>query len=70
MREIPIREYVKDRTQDVVAQQIGVTQSGLSQMLRSSRKIFVRLDEKGTLLGAYETRSIGRHSVNENKCTA
>ena len=70
MREIPIREYVKDRTQDVVAQQIGVTQSGLSQMLRSSRKIFVRLDDTGVLLGAYETRSIGRPASNENKCTA
>lgn len=70
MREIPIREYVKDRTQDVVAQQIGVTQSGLSQMLRSSRKIFVRLDDAGSVLGAYETRSIGRPSANGDKCTA
>ena len=70
MREIPIREYLKDRTQEVVAQQIGVTQSGLSQMLRSSREIFVRLDDTGSVLGAYETRYLGRFVRSEDKCTA
>lgn len=72
MRDIPIREYVKDHTQEVVAKQIGVTQGGLSQMLRSSRQIFVRVDGKGGVLGAYETRAVGRRLqlVDTDKCTA
>lgn len=59
MPDIPLREFAKDKTQAEVAKKIGVTQSGLSQMLRSQRQIFVRTDSRGRVLGAYEIRPIG-----------
>ncbi|TFH85236.1 helix-turn-helix domain-containing protein [Billgrantia azerbaijanica] len=62
MNDIPLREYAQNKTQDEVARQIGVTQSGLSQMLRSNRRIFVRVDKDGEVIEVYEIRSIGsRH---------
>lgn len=59
MADIPLREFAKDKTQAAAAKKIGVTQSALSQMLRSDRQIFVRTDSRGRVLGAYEIRPIG-----------
>lgn len=58
MPDIPLRQYTEDKTQFEVASAIGITQSGLSQMLRSSREIYVRLNRKGQLMEAYEIRWI------------
>jgi len=59
MADIPLREFVQDKTQAEAAKKIGVTQSALSQMLRSDRKIFVRVDARGRVRSAYEIRPIG-----------
>ncbi|MFP2768069.1 Cro/CI family transcriptional regulator [Oceanisphaera sp. KMM 10153] len=60
MTELPLKEFVSGLTQEAAAKKIGVTQSGLSQMLRSDRRIFVHIDEKtGEFIEAFEVRPIG-----------
>lgn len=59
MADIPLRKFTEDKTQAEAAKLIGVTQSALSQMLRSDRQIFVRVGKRGRVLGAYEIRPVG-----------
>ncbi|MEC8917144.1 MAG: Cro/CI family transcriptional regulator [Pseudomonadota bacterium] len=59
MKDVPLSDYLEGRTQDLVAKEIGITQSGLSQILRSDRLIFVRVDAEGKAVSAYEHRPVG-----------
>ncbi|MBH8578765.1 Cro/CI family transcriptional regulator [Bisbaumannia pacifica] len=59
MKEIPLTEFLKGRSQKEVADKIGVTQSRVSQMLRSEKKVFVRVSSDGRVLGAFEKRPVG-----------
>lgn len=66
MRDIPLREYAAGKKQIGVAGELGITQSGMSQMLRSDRKIYVRLDDQGRVQWAYEIRPIGFWRASSN----
>jgi len=59
MKEIPLVKFLEGRSQKEVAEKIGVTQSRVSQMLRSGKEVFVRVSANGRVLGAYEKRPVG-----------
>ncbi|EMC2533505.1 TPA: hypothetical protein NHZ94_000738 [Pseudomonas aeruginosa] len=59
---IPLAEFVKGRNQPEVAEIIGVTQSAVSQMLRSCREIRVRKRVDGGF-EAFEIRVLGTKRV-------
>ena len=61
MREIPLREYMKGKKQSAVAEAIGITQGGISQILRSGRHVFVRESAKGEVAYVFEIRGIGSY---------
>lgn len=63
MKEIPLREALIKHTQSEIAKKLGVTQSGISQMLRAGREVIVVLSSDGSVSTAYEKRRIGRQLV-------
>lgn len=69
MRVKTLQEVVADSTQERVAQQIGVNQSAVSQMLRSGRRILVLVDSMGRIERAWEEREIGQRRA-QLKATA
>lgn len=60
MKVRTLQEAVADSTQQQVAQQIGVNQSAVSQMLRSGRRILVLVDSVGRIERAWEEREVGQ----------
>ncbi|MBY5942340.1 hypothetical protein KUW00_15780 [Halomonas sp. DP5N14-9] len=62
MNEIPLAEFLNDRTQEQAARQIGVTQSRISQMIRSSSDVYVVVAKDGSVVSAFEKRLIGQRS--------
>lgn len=60
MKVKTLQEVVADSTQEKVAQQIGVNQSAVSQMLRSGRRILVLVDSMGRIKRAWEEREVGQ----------
>lgn len=54
----PLREYVAGKSQVKVAEQLGVTQGAISQMLLSGRDVRVVIDGSGKAEG-YELRRVG-----------
>ena len=58
MKTIPLSEFVKDHGQKRVAEMMGVTQSAVSQMLRSGRTVVVDVDQFGGFIEAREIRVI------------
>ncbi|WP_299313003.1 Cro/CI family transcriptional regulator [uncultured Halomonas sp.] len=69
MKDMTLAEWVAERTQVEAAKQIGCGQTGVSAMLRSGRKIYVRVDNKGNLVRVWEEREVGRRRA-ELKATA
>lgn len=47
MADIHIKEFVRGRTQQQVAELMGVTQGAIHQMIKSDREIFFRQIEGG-----------------------
>ena len=58
MKTIPLNEFVRDHGQKKVAEMMGVTQSAVSQMLRSGRNVVVDIDACGGFVEAREIRVI------------
>lgn len=56
--EIPLKRYVEQHGQNEVARLMGVTQSAVSQMLRSGRQVLVEVDRSGRFIEAREIRVI------------
>ncbi len=54
----PLREYVMGKSQVEVAEELGVTQGAISQMLLSKRDVRVVVDGEGKAEG-YELRRVG-----------
>lgn len=48
MTDIHISEFVKGRTQEEVAEILGVTQGAVHQMLKAKREIYFELLEDGS----------------------
>ena len=71
MKDMTLSEWVAERTQVEAAKQIGCGQTGVSAMLRSDRKIYVRVDRKGELVKIWEERPVGkRRRLEETQATA
>lgn len=58
MNTTPLKEFVEELGQNQVAQLMGVSQSAVSQMLRSGRNIVVERDSFGQFVEAREIRII------------
>lgn len=56
-----LSKFLLDKTQAEVAQIIGVTQGAVSQMVRSGRDIWIRVNADGSH-EAVEITSVGRRS--------
>ncbi|MGY8811469.1 MAG: Cro/CI family transcriptional regulator [Pseudomonadales bacterium] len=61
---MPLNEFVQGRKQDQIAAALGVTQGSVSQMMNSSRSIWVRALPDGGYQ-AYEVRPIGRKPAQQ-----
>ncbi|MCG8608930.1 MAG: Cro/CI family transcriptional regulator [Pseudomonadales bacterium] len=61
---VTLTEYAKDKTQNKVAEELGVTQAGLRKMLLSGRDIYIQKKSDGTI-EAFEIRSIPARKNNE-----
>ncbi|BBP82859.1 hypothetical protein PHLH8_25010 [Pseudomonas sp. Pc102] len=48
MKQIPIKEFAKEKGQRNAATLLGLTQGALSKALRLERQIHVRLNDDGT----------------------
>ncbi|WP_301968850.1 hypothetical protein [Chromohalobacter israelensis] len=60
-REMTLREFVAETSQDAVATMMGVTQGAVSQMLRSKRDIrVIALDPPDSGYRFIEIKSLGR----------
>lgn len=59
MRKISLNEYLKEKTQDEVASEIGVTQGAIWQMVRANRQIELTIHDDGRV-EAHEIKPIGR----------
>ena len=71
MKDIPLADWVAERTQAEAAELIGCNQSAVSQMLRSERQIFVRVNKRGAVMKVWEERPVGnRRKPVEMKETA
>jgi predicted transcriptional regulator len=55
---LSLREFAKGRSQPEIAELFGITQSAVSQMMRSSRDIRIFAGEEGEI-AAMELRPIG-----------
>lgn len=55
--QIPLSEFMKNRTQTDVAKKLGVTQGGLRKMIVSGRNIHIE-EKKDGGLRAFETREV------------
>lgn len=62
MKEVPLREFLEQHTQSETADRLGITQSGISQILRAGREVIVVVSDDGTASTAYEKRRIGGKS--------
>lgn len=56
--EISLENFVSERSQKEAARLMGVTQSAVSQMLRSGRQVVVEVDGNGRFVEAREIRVI------------
>ncbi|OXS14898.1 hypothetical protein CGX12_11805 [Zobellella denitrificans] len=65
MNQIPLRKYVKGKRQGAVARMIGVSQGALSQMLKSERRIYVRVDGSGSAIEAFEIKTLGKNVADQ-----
>jgi predicted DNA-binding protein (UPF0251 family) len=54
----PLKAFVEEHGQNKAAQLMGITQSAVSQMLRSGRNVVVELDQFGQFVEAREIRII------------
>ena len=63
MTEITLREFLSNRTQKQAAEQLGVVQSAISQMLAANRDIRIKVTNDGTVSETYELKPIGFRSV-------
>lgn len=61
MRQVPLCDYMKGKKQEAAVKEIGITQSGISQILRSGRNVFVGLDDAGEVISVFEIRGIGSY---------
>ncbi len=55
---VPLRDFAKGLTQPELGRLLGITQSAVSQMLRSERDVRISVDANGRCL-AVEIRPIG-----------
>lgn len=70
MNQVPLKQYLKGKRQGVVASLIGVTQGGLSQMLKSDRRIFVAVDDSGEVIETFEIKPVGKPLARSIEQTA
>ncbi len=61
---MPLNEFALGRSQERIAQDLGVTQGSVSQMMNSTRSIWVRALPEGGYQ-AYEVRPVGRKSMQQ-----
>lgn len=72
MKEVPLAEYLSEHgSQPRLATALGITQSAVSQMLKSSRSIFVHVFDDGSLEAVEVKRIPNRPSkpVTKNAST-
>lgn len=62
MIELSLKEFLAQGTQKEVAEQLGVTQGAISQMLAAGRDVRIRVDAKGRIVSAHEVKPLGRSS--------
>lgn len=60
MSELPLSKFMIGKKQDAVASVIGVTQGALSQMLKGNRRIYIKVDDEGSAIEAFEIKAIGK----------
>ena len=58
---VPLRDFAKGRTQPELGRLLGITQSAVSQMLRSERDVRISVDVHGRYT-AVEIRRVGRRA--------
>jgi len=63
MTEITLTKFLIDRTQKEAAEELGVNQSAISQMLAANRDIRILLSDSGSVMDSYEHRKIGCKSA-------
>ncbi|HFH4321032.1 Cro/CI family transcriptional regulator, partial [Pseudomonas aeruginosa] len=65
MKDVPLSEFLGTKTfrakQKEVARALGITQSAVSQMARSGRRVFVRVID-GQVVGAFEIKAVPSNS--------
>ncbi|AOX38032.1 hypothetical protein ACP0KH_11900 [Pseudomonas aeruginosa] len=65
MKDVPLSEFLGAKTfrakQKEVAGALGITQSAVSQMARSGRRVFVRVID-GQVVGAFEIKAVPSNS--------
>ena len=58
-----LKEFLSCRTQKQAAEQLGVNQSAVSQMLAANRDIRIKLAKDGAVIEIYEVKPIGCKSA-------
>lgn len=60
MDYISLAQYMRlnNSTQDKVAEALGITQGGVSHMLKNKRLVFVRLNGAGEIVDAFENKNL------------
>lgn len=71
MVEIELKELMQQpgQTQESIAEQLGVTQGAVSQMLREKKPVYVVRKSDGTL-EAYRKTPVGRRSGKSSQVVA
>jgi len=62
MEKVTLTEYAEDKSQAMVARELGVSRAAVSQMLDSGREIYVETDQAGSVI-AWEKRQIPARRV-------
>ena len=64
MNEITLKHYLTGRSQKEAAEVLGCTQGAISQMLKSGREIYFRVDDSGVVVSFYENKLPGRKKAS------
>jgi hypothetical protein len=59
MIEMTLGDYEEQVTRKVAAAALHVTPDAIRKAVMSDRKIIVRVDDRGSLVGAYEVKDFG-----------
>ncbi|WP_191621219.1 Cro/CI family transcriptional regulator [Marinihelvus fidelis] len=70
MKEITLKEFLEENTQNAAAIALGVGQSAIAQMVSSNRDIRFVMDARGEVINAYELKPLGKQPARASQRAA